>query len=131
MTSRQHQTQQQTQEQQAIHASLDAYLHLSPDAVLAVDARGRVRAANMLAAELFGYDQDELTALTVEQLIPQRFQAVHAAHRDAYGQAPRHRRMGAGLDLWGMRKDGSEFPVDVSLAPLPEADGQLVRSYGA
>jgi two-component system, NarL family, sensor histidine kinase DevS len=126
MTSRQHQTQQQNQEHPAIRASLDAYLHLSPDAVLAVDARGRVRAANTLAAELFRYDQAELTGLTVEQLIPQRFQAVHAARRDAYGQAPRHRRMGAGLDLWGMRKDGSEFPVDVSLAPLPEADGQLV-----
>ena len=119
-------TSRQPHDQQAITGPLDAYLHLSPDAVLAVDARGRIRAANMLAGELFEYDQAELTGLTVEQLIPERFHAAHAARRAAYGQAPRHRRMGAGLDLWSRRKDGSEFPVDVSLAPLPEADGNLV-----
>jgi PAS domain S-box-containing protein len=113
-------------ENDTIAGPLDAYLHLSPDAVLAVDARGRIRAGNALAGELFGYDQAELTGLTVEQLMPQRFHAVHAAHREAYGQAPWHRRMGAGLDLWGRRKDGSEFPVDVSLAPLPGPDGHLV-----
>jgi PAS domain S-box-containing protein len=103
-------TSRQPHDQQAITGPLDAYLHLSPDAVLAVDARGRIRAANMLAGELFEYDQAELTGLTVEQLIPERFHAAHAAHRAAYGQAPRHRRMGAGLDLWSRRKDGSEFP---------------------
>lgn len=112
--------------QQAISGPLDAYLHLSPDAVLAVDAHGRIRAANALAGELFGYDPAELTGLTVEQLMPQRFQTAHAAHRAAYGQVPRHRRMGAGLDLRGRRKDGSEFPVDISLAPLPQAGGDLV-----
>jgi PAS domain S-box-containing protein len=113
-------------EQPVLSGPLDAYIRLSPDAVLAVDTRGQVRAANALAGELFGYDPAELTGLTLEALLPERFRMVHAAYRESYGQAPRHRRMGTGLDLWGRRKDGSEFPVDVSLAPLPQAGGDLV-----
>jgi len=118
-------TSRQPHDQQAITGPLDAYLRLSPDAVLAVDARGRIRAANMLAGELFGYDQAELTGLTVEQLIPERFHAAHAAHRAAYGQAPRHRRMGAGLDLWGRRKDGSEVEVEATLSAVRDRAGRL------
>jgi PAS domain-containing protein len=82
--------------QQAVSGPLDAYLRLSPDAVLAVDAHGQIRAANALAGELFGYGLPELTGLTVEQLMPGRFQTAHAAHREAYGRSPRQRRMGTG-----------------------------------
>jgi two-component system, NarL family, sensor histidine kinase DevS len=115
-----------SEQEQALSGPLDAYLQLSPDAVLAVDAHGRIQAANALAGELFGYDPGELAGLTVEELMPGRFQAAHAAHRAGYGRAPRHRRMGEGLDLWGSRRDGTEFPVDISLAPLPEAGSGLV-----
>lgn len=113
-------------EEQAVGGPLGTFLQLSPDAVLAVDAHGRIRAANALAGELFGYDLAELTGLQVEQLMPRRFRAAHAGHREGYAGTPRHRRMGAGLDLWARRKDGSEFPADISLAPLPQAGGGLV-----
>lgn len=119
MTSRRSQYEPQT-----LSGPLEAYLQVSPDAMLAVDAHGRIRAANLLAGELFGYERAELAGLTIEDLVPERFRVAHAAQRHVYGQAPRYRRMGAGLDLWGRRKDGSEFPIDVSLAP--QEGGRLV-----
>jgi PAS domain S-box-containing protein len=111
---------------QALRGQLDAYLKLSPDAVLALDTDGRIRAANRLAGELFRYDPADLTRLTIEQLVPERFRVAHIVQREAYRQAPRARRMGAALGLRGRRKDGSEFPIDVSLQPLPDEGGHLV-----
>jgi PAS domain S-box-containing protein len=105
---------------------LDAFLALSPDAALAVDRSGRVQAANPLAADLFGYGLDELTGLPVEQLLPDRFRAKHVRQRRTFGRQPHARRMGAGLDLWGRRKDGTEVAVDVSLAPVDGPDGVVV-----
>jgi two-component system sensor histidine kinase DevS len=112
--------------QQLDWSLLETILQLSPDAAIAVDGEGRIRAANRLVAELFGYHADELVGAGLETLIPERFRGAHVGHRTAYAAAPRARRMGAGLDLWGRRKDGSEFPVDISLAPVAAPSGPMV-----
>jgi PAS domain S-box-containing protein len=105
---------------------LATVLQLSPDGALMVDAGGRIHDANDLAAELFGYAPDDLTRRSIEDLIPERFRPRHASQRADYSQAPHPRRMGAGLELWGRRRDGTEFPVDVSLAPVPTPAGTMV-----
>jgi PAS domain S-box-containing protein len=107
-------------------ALLDALLQLSPDAAIAVDHRGEIVAANELAAELFAAPVGSLVGSPVEQLLPERFRAAHARERGAFARAPTARRMGTGLDLWGRRADGSEFPVDVSLAPVAGPGGPVI-----
>jgi PAS domain S-box-containing protein len=93
-------------------------LDLSPDAALMIDALGRVVLANEQAATLFGYSHHELDGQPLEVLLPKRFHAAHVAHRRTYVTMPRPRPMGVGFDLVGRRKDGSEFPVDISLRPV-------------
>jgi PAS domain S-box-containing protein len=95
-----------------------AIVRLMPDAAVVVDKEGRITGANALAEALFGYPTGALTDKLVEQLVPERFRAGHAGHRSTYTAHPTQRPMGAGLDLWAKRRDGSEFPVDISLAPL-------------
>ena len=104
-------------------ALLDALLTLSPDACVVVDSTGTIRALNALAASMFGYQPDELAGQPIEALVPQRLHAIHKTDRDGYLAHPRTRPMGAGLELLGVRKDGSEFPVDISLAPINGEDG--------
>jgi PAS domain S-box-containing protein len=95
-----------------------------PDAMVIVDqADGRIVYLNRVAEELFGYGRQELLGQPVEVLLPSRFREAHRGHRAAYGQAPRTRPMGLGLDLSGLRKGGNEFPAEVSLSPL-EAEGK-------
>ena len=104
---------------------LEHFLRLMPDAAIVVDGDGRIVLANPAAADLFGYGPDDLAAHPIELLVPERFRARHRADRQAYAAAPRARPMGAGQELTGRRQDGSEFPVDISLAPLPDT-GDLV-----
>lgn len=107
--------------------SADAVLNAAPDAMLVVGARGRIELANDQSAALFGYSLDELTGMAIEELVPHRFREAHLRHREDYAQEPRTRAMGApGLDLYGRRKDGTEFPVDISLSPLDTEQGHLV-----
>jgi diguanylate cyclase (GGDEF)-like protein/PAS domain S-box-containing protein len=75
---------------------------------------------------LFGYDCSELLGKSVEVLLPERFRTVHSAHRNDYGNHPHMRPMGMGLELYGRRKDGSEFPVDIMLSPVETEAGQFV-----
>src|SRR5574341_1420899 len=96
-----------------------------PDAMVIVDQRGRIAFANALAERLFGYARDELRGATIETLVPERFRIRHADHRSGYFRDPRTRPMGAGLELYGRRKDGTEFPVEISLSPL-ETDGGVL-----
>ena len=103
----------------------DHFLALMPDAAVVVGGDGRVVTANPAAAALFGYPPGDLDGRPIETLVPERLRARHRAHRRAYATAPRARPMGAGQELTGRRQDGSEFPVDISLAPLPDA-GDLV-----
>jgi PAS domain S-box-containing protein len=98
----------------------------SPDAVLVADKNGIILQANAQAERLFGYERPELTGKHVEILIPERFREAHPKHRSGYTSQPRVRAMGAGLELYGRHKDGTEFPVDIMLGPVETANAQLV-----
>lgn len=99
-------------------------LDIFPDALVLVDQAGTLVLVNEHLETLFSYQRSELLGRSIDQLLPVRFRSAHAAHRETFFSTPRSRAMGVGLDLVGMRKDGSEFPVDISLNPLL-LDGQL------
>lgn len=103
-------------------------LESMPDGIVMVDSGGQIVLANQQAQKMFGYVTGELTGKSVEQLIPARFRPPHAEHRRRYFSQPRTRTMGMGLELYGLRKDGTEFPVEISLSPIAAEDGALVVS---
>jgi two-component system sensor kinase FixL len=94
-----------------------------PDALVIVDDRGAIAYLNGSAEQLFGRPLSELRGQPIEALLPERFRAMHHVHRSGYQAAPRRRPMGLGLDLSGLRRDGTEFPAEISLAPI-ELDGR-------
>jgi PAS domain S-box-containing protein len=100
----------------------------SPDAILVADKDGRILNTNLRMGQLFGYAHSELLGLSVEILIPERFRGGHASHRQAYNVQPSVRPMGVGLELYGLRKDGTEFPVDIMLSPVETAEGRVTVS---
>ena len=93
-------------------------LEAAPDAILEVDSEGRIVLANTEAQRLFQWSKEELVGEPVEKLLPERYRGGHFAHREHYGAQPVRRPMGAGLDLYAVRKDGTEFAVDINLSPL-------------
>ncbi|MDZ7362974.1 MAG: PAS domain S-box protein [candidate division KSB1 bacterium] len=97
-----------------------------PDAILIVNPQGTIVMANAQAEKLFGCTLQELLGVTVENLVPERFRDQHLHQCAAYFANPQARPMGAGLELYGLRKDGSVFPAEISLSPLQTADGTLV-----
>ncbi|HEV7428021.1 MAG TPA: PAS domain S-box protein [Thermoanaerobaculia bacterium] len=103
-------------------------LESTPDAIIMANQTGRIVLANSQAETLFGYDRGEMLGTLVEVLLPGRYRGGHVAHRSGYFGQPRTRSMGAGLELYGLRKDGSEFPVEISLSPLQTDGGTLVMS---
>jgi hypothetical protein len=103
-----------------------AVLDAAPDGVIIVDARGTILLANRQAHVLFGYGAAELVGQSVDALLPTALRGGHAAHRDAYVRAPRTRLIGIGLDLLARRKDGTEFPVEISLSPMATPEGVVV-----
>ncbi|HMK84469.1 MAG TPA: PAS domain S-box protein [Steroidobacteraceae bacterium] len=106
---------------QLARSALDA----APDAMIIIDDAGAIRFANQQVSALFGYPHDELIGKAVEYLIPERFRDRHPSMRLAYIDNVRVRPMGAGLDLFGRRRDGSEFPVEISLSPIDD-DGRML-----
>ncbi len=92
-------------------------LDAMPDGLVIVNPQGVIIGSNAAALSIFGYEQKQLVGLTIEALLPERFRAGHVAKRNDYLTAPRHRPMGQSLKLLGQRRDGSEFPVEVSLSP--------------
>lgn len=98
----------------------------TPDGIVVVDAEGCIRDANPAVEELFGYDREELIGSDVEELVPVRAREAHRRHRDGYLEAPHRRPMGIGMELRGRRRDGSEFPVEISLSPLEEEGRRYV-----
>jgi PAS domain S-box-containing protein len=105
-----------------------ALLDTAPDAMVITDASGRILLINRQTERLFGYSREQLVGQPVEILVPAQFRDKHPAHRQRYMGAPRTRLMGEGLDLLGLRKDGSVFPIEISLSPIETPQGLLVSS---
>jgi PAS domain S-box-containing protein len=101
-------------------------LESAPDAMVIVDARGSITLVNGQTEKLFDYQRDEIIGKPVEVLLPERFRGHHAGLRQNYFKEMRARAMGSGLELFGRRRDGSEFPVEISLSPLETDEGVLV-----
>jgi len=103
-------------------------LEAIPDAVAAVNQQGVIIQVNSQTETLFGYTRDELIGRSVEMLVPERQRPQHHVHRESFHSRPKIRRMGSGLDLYGRRRDGSEFPVEISLSPVATGNGAIVLS---
>ncbi len=107
---------------------LRGLLEAAPDAMIVVDRRGTIIEASAQAESVFGYPRAELLGRSVEQLVPEAFRGHHRGHRSHFSEDPRTRPMGEGLELHALRRDGTEFPVEISLSPVRADEGLLVMA---
>ena len=103
-------------------------LEFAPDAMVLADASGKIVLINSQTVKIFGYERAELIGQPVERLLPERFRGLHVSHRAEYQSAPLTRLMGSGHPLYGLRKSGEEFPVEISLSQLATEEGPLTIS---
>ena len=115
-------------EHRAASAQLNVFLESAPDAIVVVDVEGRIVKVNRLTEVMFGFNRTELLGNRVEMLVPQRYRHSHVRHREQYSAHPQTRPMGMGRSLTGLKKDGSEFPIEISLSPFQDDQGSLVIS---
>lgn len=111
-----------------LEVKFELLLELAPDAVVIVNRDGHIMLVNAQTETMFGYHRDELLGQSVEVLVPEQLRAMHVQHRNGYVSDPKTRPMGAGSELAGRRKDGSAFPVEISLSPMETEEGVLVTS---
>jgi PAS domain S-box-containing protein len=109
-------------------AKFRGLLEAAPDAIVGVTTDGRISLVNAQTERLFGYDRDELIGEPIEILVPDRVRSVHPGHRSGYFSQPQPRPMGAGMELAGRRKNGTEFPCEISLSSIDTEDGVLVSA---
>lgn len=103
-------------------------LEFAPDAIVGIDKSGLMVLANAQVEKLFGYTRSDVLGQTVEMLVPERFRAGHKGHRSKYFEDPKARAMGAGLELFGLRSDGSEFPAEISLSSIQTEEGVIATA---
>jgi protein-histidine pros-kinase len=111
-----------------IEARYRDLLESTPDAIVIINNTGRIVLINGQAEAVFGYSRADLLGKSIEVLLPPRYRGGHLGHRSNYFVQPRTRAMGAGFELYGLRKSGEEFPVEISLSPLETEEGTLAMS---
>jgi PAS domain S-box-containing protein len=109
-------------------ANFRALFDSASEAIIIVDQTGSIQLFNTRAQQVFGYQLEEVTGQSIELLIPHNYREIHRQHRTEFVKQPHSRPMGLGMNLYGLRKDGREFPIEVSLSGVPTAEGQLVMA---
>ena len=117
-----------TREQNLTAEKFRQVVELAPNAIVAVEKKGKIVLVNKQAEKIFGYQRQELIGQSIEVLVPERFRGGHPGHRSAFSATPEARPMGAGRDLYAVRKDGTEFPVEIGLNPVETGQGVLILS---
>src|SRR5690349_14027949 len=112
----------------AVELRLRAAVESSPAGILMIDAGGRIVLVNREVERLFGYPREELLGQPIELLVPEQLRMNHPDHRKAFFHDPKVRAMGAGRELYGRRKDGSQVPVEIGLTPVATEEGMFVLS---